>query len=300
LYLLASLLIGVLVAPWIYELLQLIPANGDGFFVHLISSLQKMPFHRYASRSVQITALVLLWPTILSLRIQRLSELSLYRNAYALWDLLCGLFLALVPLWLMGIFFLWQGWYFFRFTHSLIFLFPLLSTAALVAVFEEFFFRGLLLGLCCRFLSNSAAAVFTAFLFAGVHFLNLPHGHEEVVHWWSGLALLLSWGAGLPSWPLALGAFFNLFLVGIILAWVTLRTYSLWLAIGLHAAWIFGQQFFNLVTSYTIAPPDALLPWLGVSQIYGMVPVGLLTLIPLGLTALLLKRWLQGRVVVIY
>ncbi len=290
LYLFASLLIGILIAPWIYGLLQLIPANGEGSFAHLIFSVQKMPFHRYVSRSVQITALVLLWPAILSLQIQRLSEISLHRNAYALSDLLCGLFLALVPLWLMESFFLWQGWYCFNFPASWFFIFRLLSAASVVALFEEFFFRGLLLGLCRRFLNNSAAAVFTALLFAGVHFLNLPHAHEETVHWWSGLALLLSWGAGLPSLPLTLGAFLNLFLVGIILAWVTLRTYSLWLAIGLHAAWIFGQQFFNLVTSYTITPPDALLPWLGPSQIYGMVPVGLLSLIPLAVTALFLKR----------
>lgn len=291
-YLLASLLIGLLIAPLIYQVIQGLPASHCGKVSEFLFFLQQMPFHRYVSRSVQVTALLLLWPTIAWLRIQSLSELSLYKNRNARADLLCGIVVALVPLWLLETFFVWNGWYLFNAAIAFSSLFKLLATAMFVSLFEEFFFRGLLLGLSRRFLSDRVAIFFTAFLFAGVHFLNMPHAAKESVHWWSGLAICANVAQGLPATPLLLGAFASLLALGIILAWVTLRTGSLWLAIGLHAAWIFGQQSFNHVAHYAITPPNAFLPWIGVPQIYGMVPVGLLTFLPLMVTVLLLKRWL--------
>ncbi len=250
-----------------------------------------MPFHRYFSRSVQVTAFVLLWPMIRWLGIHHLSQLQLYKNEHAVADLLCGIVAALVPLWLLEIFLVWQGWYLFNFTVTVALLFKLLSTAAVVAVLEEFFFRGILLGLSRRFLSARGAIFFTALLFAGVHFLSMPHAPIATVHWWSGFALCAAVGQGVPELPLFLGAFVSLVLLGMILAWVTVRTNSLWLAIGLHGAWIFGQQLFNHLAHYAIMPPNALLPWIGMPQVYGMVPVGLLFFLPLTVTVFLLRRW---------
>ncbi|MFZ4116616.1 MAG: CPBP family intramembrane glutamic endopeptidase [Chthoniobacterales bacterium] len=287
--------IGVLVAPWIYQAIQRVPPCHVVALSKFIASLQTMPFHRYVSRSVQVTAFVLLWPMIRWLGIAHLSELKLYKNTRALADLLYGVVAALLPLWLLETVLVWKGWYLFNFTVTTALLLKLLSTAAVVAVLEEFFFRGVLLGLSRRFLSARGAVVFSALLFAGVHFLSMPRAPMVTVHWWSGLALCAAVGQGVPELPLFLGAFSSLLVLGMILAWVTVRTASLWLAIGLHGAWIFGQQAFNHVAHYAITPPNALLPWIGMPQVYGMVPVGLLFFLPLAGTFVCLRPCLKER-----
>jgi len=267
-------------------MILLLPADHFGMMSSLLSSVQQMPFHRYVSRTIQIVALVLLWPTIASLKIERLSDLSLYPNHHAETDFFKGVILALFPIWLLEAVFLGFHWYSFEGFCSAKIIFKIITTALAVAFLEEFLFRGLLLGLCRRFLTNGMAVVTVAFFFAGVHFLNLSHFKESAIHWWSGCSLLLHHDAPWSDWPLAVGAFVTLFLLGLLLGWATVQTESLWLAIGLHAGWIFAQQFFHAVTRENFSQ---LLPWWGPFQIYGMVPIGLLVLLPLGMTTILLK-----------
>jgi membrane protease YdiL (CAAX protease family) len=159
---------------------------------------------------------------------------------------------------------------------NLLLLMKFLMTAVVVAILEEYFFRGLLLGICRRAFGDQGALWLTSLFFAALHFLNMPHGGEISVDWFSGLQLLGEVGEGLPEMPLLLGAFTTLTLLGIILAWVTLRTHSLWLAIGLHAAWIFGQQSLQLVAPFRPKPPDVFLPWVGPNVVSGAVPTGLI------------------------
>ena len=292
LYLVLSVLIGALLAPLFYEIILLFPADRFGFIGPLLSSVQQMPFHRYVSRTIQIAALILLWPTIRSLKIERLSDLSLYRNNHAGGDFLKGFMVALFPLWLVEALFIKFQWYFLKGLYSWQIGFKVLTTALTVAFLEEFLFRGVLLGLMRRFLKIEAAIVIVAFLFAGVHFLNLSHFKEPSIHWWSGFSLLLNGDQRWSVLPLAVGAFGTLFLLGVILAWATVRTGSLWLAIGLHAGWIFAQQLFHAATQENFT---SLLPWWGPFQIYGMVPVGLLVIIPLGITTFLIRKILARR-----
>lgn len=292
-YLFFSVLIGALIAPFAYWGISLLPVS-ESFYGHFIHSIQQMPFHRYESRSIQIAALVLLWPTLASLKIG-LRDLNLFPNYKGLDDLLIGAISGIVPLWLLEAFLLGKGWYIFNSTFPLHLLVKILLTAAIVSLMEEFIFRGLLLGLFQQVFNRGSAIIVTALFFAGCHFFNFPHTNLEKVHLWSGLTILLQVGRSFPSSSLLFGTFLTLFLVGVILAWVTVKTKSLFLAIGLHGGWIFGQQFFNILAMYHIEPANALLPWLGPSQIYGMVPVGVITLIPFGITSLLLACWLKKR-----
>lgn len=294
LYLFFSVLIGAIVAPIAYWGVALLPVH-DGVLSHFIHSVQQMPFHRYESRSIQVVAFLFLLPTIFSLKVYSLSDLSLFPNRFAFTDSYIGILAAIIPLWLLEVFFLSRNWYVLDTDFSFLLLPKIILTAITVALFEEFIFRGVLLGLCRRVFNNEVAIVFTAIIFAGIHFLNFPHINLETVHCWSGLVLLLKAGHGFSSYSLAFGAFITLLIVGVILAWVTIRTESLFLAMGLHGAWIFGQQFFNLMASCHIEPPNSFLPWVGVSQIYGMVPVGIFTLFPFMMTFFLLKQWFNKR-----
>ena len=137
----------------------------------------------------------------------------------------------------------------------------------------------------------SAAVFLAAIPFSILHFFNLPRGgvgEGESVTWLSGLFSLSQVTTSLPPWPLLLWGLATLFLAGLLLGWLTVRTGSLHAAIGLHGIWILGQQLFNKVSVFQ---PDAaaLLPLIGPSQCSGAVPTGL---IPLG--ALLLGGFLAA------
>lgn len=94
---------------------------------------------------------------------------------------------------------------------------------------EELLIRGFVLGLIERWAGSLVALLLTAVLFGGLHFDNAGAGL------WPVLALMLGPGV-------ALGA-------------ATLATRRLWLPIGLHFGWNFGQSgLFGLLDSGTSFP----------------------------------------------
>jgi membrane protease YdiL (CAAX protease family) len=304
LYLAAVVLAGALAAPQAWELIHRLSPDLFGGF---LGKIQGMPFHRYLSRSIQVAAIVLLIPLLRSLRIRSLRSFSLVPNPRPFRDLGIGMAAGLLCMVLMIPSFLrfgvctlapdWEP----AFLHAL----PrVAATAVAVALLEEFLFRGVLLGLLRQVMVPSVAVFLAAIPFALLHFFNLPRGgvggsvggvagEGETVIWWSGLSSLSQAVASLPSWPLLLWGVATLFLAGLLLGWLTVRTGSLHAAIGLHGVWILGQQLFNKVSVFQ---PDLaiLLPFIGPSQCSGAVPTGL---VPLGslllggfLAAVLLRK----------
>ena len=146
-YLFLSVIIGAAIAPLAYSGIALLSSESFGFFSKLLHSVQQMPFHRYASRSIQVTALILLWPMIASLKIERMSDLSLYHNNQAWRDWWGSIIMALLPLWILETLFIWKGWYLVAGTFSLGLCLKIAVTAVVVAYVEEFLFRGVVLGL---------------------------------------------------------------------------------------------------------------------------------------------------------
>ena len=61
-----------------------------------------------------------------------------------------------------------------------------------------------------------------------------------------------------------------LFAIGLVLGWVRMKTASLWLAIGLHAGWVFAIKTLNplMVRDF---PPEKHMPWLGDTMRVGAV-----------------------------
>ena len=297
LYLLSLLLSGALAAPQAWHLIQLLPPD----LLHgLAGQVQGMPFHRYLSRSLQVSAIILLFPLLRSLRIRSLGEFGLIRNPRPWRDLGTGIasgllcMALLLPILLLsGAFVANQGW----FSGMLRSLPGIMATTVVVSVLEEFLFRGVLLGFLRRVTIPSVAVTVSAIIFAAVHFLNLPQrsGPAFTVHWWSGLAALAQAGSALPSLPVLALAFITLLTAGLILGWLTLRTGSLHAAVGLHAIFILGQQLFNKTATFRLVPPDALMPFIGPSQCSGAVPVGLLPLAALLLGGLLAAVLLRRR-----
>lgn len=300
LYLVTVIVAGALAAPQAWHLIQALPAD----FAHgLAGQVQGMPFHRYLSRSLQVSAILLLWPLLRSLRVRSLAEFGIVPNPRPWRDLGAGiaagafcLGLLLPVLLLTGAFTPHAVW-----SSELLRALPrVLLTAVVVGVMEEFLFRGVLLGFLRQVMFSSAAIVVSAALFAAVHFLNLPHGSSGSVpdfapHWWSGLAMLAAVGGALPPFPVLALAFLTLFAAGIILAWLTVRTGALHASIGLHSFWVLGQQLFNKAAVFHVVPAGGLLPFIGPSQCNGMVPIGIIPLASLLLGGFLAAVLLRKR-----
>jgi len=280
LYVVAVLLISTLLSPPVYWLLH------DSH--HLLADV---PFRRFFSRTALVAALVLLWPALRWLNVRRFSELGLEKNPRRWRDLSIGLALALIPLAVLAAGYFGFDVYRVRKEIPWGSLAAIAATAAFVPLVEEFLFRGVLLGLAVRSFGRWTGAVLVSVIFAAVHFIE---SRREVtdVHWGSGFEILGGAFSNEDGTVLTLAGATALFAIGLILAFATIRTRSLWLAIGLHAGWIFGQQAINLIGKFRIKPPDALLPWVGPNVVHGMVPTGIAPLAALLVTGALVWWYL--------
>lgn len=145
-------------------------------------------------------------------------------------------------------------------------------------VIEELVFRGLLLGLWLRACSLRTACIGSALMFSFMHFLSPPSGME--------IANPRAWHAGFEILGSTLGHFKNpaffftefatLTLLGLLLAHCRIRTFSLWLPIGIHAGLVFSLKTFSMTR--TLDPASPLHPWF----IGGDLKSGILPLVALG------------------
>lgn len=121
--------------------------------------------------------------------------------------------------------------------------------ALLIPPLEETVFRGFIQMELMQSLGKKGGWLLAAFIFMLAHFLKVPvELDQQPVHAWSGVTAL-----GDAFLPLMQGAFFcgrglNLFLVGLILGGIFLRSGSLWLNAGLHSGWIFSLLLFTGLT----------------------------------------------------
>jgi membrane protease YdiL (CAAX protease family) len=276
LYLVATVLIGALLAPPLFWM-----AHAGAGHLHnawVTAFVARTDFQRYFDRAVMIAALLLLAPLLRGLRIENFHyALGLRRDRRGSRRMAGGFLAALaMMLVLWGILFLtdvsrlhshvkwgWLAW-------------QVPVTAVVVSVLEEFLFRGALQGAVRKTTVDSFAMVAVAILFAAVHFLKPPGGGMPAadIRWWSGLAVLPDtlWRFGQPG--LLLGGFSTLLVAGLILGYARDRTRSLWMPIGLHAGWIVGEKGLMAATRHSVA-----WPWLGPDLPNTLVGLGpLLTL----------------------
>lgn len=290
LYFVTVLVVSALLAPLLYL----------GLHEHI-----GFAFHRYVSRTTQVTAIVLLVPLLLWLRIAGFGELftmlrtrgwkesagalqlwffrkcGLERNGKAWGDLFYGIGVALVPVAVLAVIYIHFDVY--RMNRDIpgkAFLW-ILVTAGGVAVLEEILFRGILFGIAAKAMGPIKAAVGVSLIFALVHFLKPAKADDGLVMWWSGFAQYTHVLDAVPPAGIFLFGFLSLFGAGLVLSLAAWRTQSLWLPIGIHAGWILGQQVLQKLAKYRVKPPDELLPWVGPNVVSGAVPTGIAPLVAL-------------------
>lgn len=279
LYLFAVMLGGALLAVPLFHLGKAAlvwlstPSWQDvGVAKWLRSEIERAHFTRYFNRAVLVCAIAFIWPFLRWVRLDR-SLLPAWKpigTGIKQWVL--GFALASGLLLVLGFVFFKLGAYqlsaaprWWKFSEPI--------TAALGAgIVEEFFFRGLLLGLLLRTLSTRSALMALTFVFAFVHFLKPPEGwqiEDAAVTWSSGFLVLQQIALGFGDVQFLLAEFATLFAVGWVLAQVRMQTGALWAGIGLHGGWVFGLKYFSGVVNYT----SGWLPWIGANLKIGLAPL---------------------------
>lgn len=122
-----------------------------------------------------------------------------------------------------------------------------LVAALLVGVGEEALFRGVLLRRIAADAGRVAGVVITTAIYAVVHVLR--GGREVALGPMAGVERTLGLFAPVAD-PATWSTIAGLAGLGLLLAWARLRTGSLWVSIGIHAAWVavfrVGRVFFRV------------------------------------------------------
>jgi membrane protease YdiL (CAAX protease family) len=288
-YLLFALAAGAAVAPPIYWAGQALAAAGVSDW------LAGFPFHRVLSRCMQVSLIVLLWPALRWVGLRRVSELNLRRNPVAVSDVVGGFTAALVLIVLLAGIYLLSGWFALRPEPDWSRLGRIVLTALVVSCVEEAVFRGVILGVCLWSLSRRGAIFVSTVFFVVVHFIKPAKAAlaPADVIWSSGFTEALNFTRGLPEFWLLVSGAASLFVAGWILGSAALATRSLWLPIGLHAGWVFGQQTTGLLLAPVGGDASLFLPWVGPNLVSGAVPTGLLPLVVLLATGALVHLYLR-------
>ncbi len=274
-YFAAVILLGALLAPPLYWLGQTVASHG------VMQFLAETDFQKFFNRGMLIAAIVLIWPAVKWLRIGSVRELGLEQdkrrwNRFAAGFLIGGLVVAVLAAAYIG-----ADVYRWKKVLAWDKLPPLLLSALVVGLLEESLFRGAILGLFRRSLSPWAAVLANGLVFSAVHFLK-PDDSVEItkVDWLAGFDLVPHVFHQFSEPTLLLAHFITLLVLGLMLADVTIRTRSLWLAIGLHAGLVFVKMSFSKFTKRE----EVHLPWIGERLEVGLVPV-----------AAMLLMWLAAR-----
>ena len=244
LYAVAVVLLGALLAPWLFWTLQALAVH-----IPAIGSLARQPFHRIFDRALLIVAFAGLWPLLRYAGFRSWSDVG-FIKARGWWrHVLVGFALGLGSLALVVAVTVALG------TRSLNLdkssgqmvgaILRYLLTGVVVALIEETFFRGALQGAFQRGMNVSAAVILASVIYSALHFVKpsrviIP---AEQVTWSSGFTCLSGIASRSFGERNVLVGFVTLFLAGCILGLAYVRTKALYLSIGLHAGWVLANEF---------------------------------------------------------
>ncbi len=139
-----------------------------------------------------------------------------------------------------------------------------LVSGLLVAVIEEVLFRGVLYGSLRAVGGVWLAALVSSLIFSAVHFATpVPAVGIAHAHWYSGLALIPDLFRRVHATHYYFPFCISLFMMGIVLCFLYERTRSLYVAIGLHAGWIWALYGIGGILT---RDPRVMPAWFGVGD----------------------------------
>jgi membrane protease YdiL (CAAX protease family) len=270
---------GALVAPWLYWLVQGLPAS----FPHLAAS----PFHRYVNRSLLGLALVGLWPLLRSVDIRAWRDVGLVDPRKEWRKIASGVAIGFISLGVLGAGGLAVGARTLaprlRVDNVCEQLLGAAGTAVVVALMEELLFRGALFGALRKGFHWMRALLLSSVVYASVHFMESAK-LSGPVKWYSGLELLPHMLRGMGDPEAIVPGVLNLTVAGALLALAYQRTGNLWFSIGLHGGWVFCLKCYENLTHNTGRASAVL--W-GTNKL----TTGWLAMVVLTATLVLLEWW---------
>ena len=234
-----------------------------------------IPFHRAMNRALLVSALV-----ALVLFRDRLHLRQWWPGGQGAWlELGLGWFIAVVSGQAMiGFYLAFCGFHSAGVApgHTIL----LAAVAALIVPFlEETIFRGFLVTALAETAGRRVGWFLAALIFALAHFLKVPTDFPaHPLHPWSGATGMIAAFGQLGQGGFLSGRGLNLFIVGLILGGVFLKTGRLWLCAGLHGGWIFVLMTFTALT-HPAEPPRV--AWLAGDLLSSPVTSGVLVAVGL-------------------
>lgn len=291
LYLIATVVLGALLAYPLYLGANFLADQG------ILTWLGNLEFRKFFHRGVLLSAVLLIWPTVKWLHLQRPYTFGLQPNPLRKQDWLVGFLGSFLAMALLAGVLIVMEVYRVRGEIQWAGLGKVAVSSVTVSLLEEGLFRGFLLGLALQALGGyqkaAAGGRYLALfgvsaLYSIVHFLKPPaHPTGNVgLNWLSGFGEVARSFEPFAEWQLVLGGFTTLFLVGWILGWTRLRTGSLWMAIGLHTGWILGKMGLGKIARRRKEFND-LLPWLGDD-----ITIGIVSVVMVALTGVFIWLWI--------
>jgi len=302
----ASFLLAALISPFLYEV-------GKGFanivsgkdpsdnVTWLASKAEGADFTSYFKRALFLSSLICLFPLFYFLDLRRHARhrrgnpwtvgippnntpsilgQPLRKTHWGILQTLAGFGLATAFLLAMAWFLFELNWFQWKTEPSAAnFLqasWNALKPALGIAIVEEIFFRGALLGIFLRAFRPSIAIITLSLIFATTHFLT-PPDHLIIDHPRSasaGFEMLSLTAQKFLQIDTIIHGFITFFVVGLILGISRYGTASLWLPIGLNAGWIFANRTFSQLADRRSDIPEKLDLYSGKTLNEGIVPIG--------------------------
>ena len=235
---------GALLAPWLYWLAHA--------FAHEFPKIAAQPLTRFVDRSFLILALAGLWPLLRALGVTSWRETGLVAPHGQLTKLFVGLLVGFLSQGVVAGIALISGNRVLVQSinaHAVVAaIFHAVGTALVVAVMEEFLFRGGIFGGLRKFFYWPLALIVSSLVYALAHFLRRADFTGEV-GWQSGLVLLPPMLGGFADIQALLPEFLNLTVAGLLLGLAFQRTGNLYFSMGLHAGWIFWSKTYGVLTA---------------------------------------------------
>lgn len=277
------LIIAAIVSPYLYSWGKNFAAENaggqlSGWTESLRRSMGRADFDRYFNRAMLVTAILLLYPFIRSLKDHTKTVIKpplttrLNPGKQGWKDLFIGFIYALGYMCIMFMLLYQLGWLTLKLDPKSLSsaLTSALSTAFIVSIIEEWLFRGVLFALLLRSLRPKTAIIGLSVFFAAVHFLKPLNEIADPTSALAGFELLGQIGLTFLNPEFIIGVFLTLFLVGVILGYARHTTGYIWLSIGLHAGWVFSMKMFH---SYTLRNPQVKELFYGADIRQGLIPL---------------------------
>ena len=254
----AAPLLALVVSPWVYmaiqsrapEVLHWVQeceaAKTHLFWADLADSVFDSPYRRVNDRCVLIAVLIFLVPAYRMSGLKGRADFGIPKRPDWLKLFGFGLMVAAASMLFVYLIGLVAGVYGPAELDSGVVgdLLQIIIGMLLIGVIEEILFRGYILNALRKSLGPVAAVLLSSALFAVVHFIK--PAEPETVNWTSGFLLVgnLFAKADDTFWPEVC----TLFCMGTVLATLSYWTRSVYLAIGLHAGWVWIMMLFRLFT----------------------------------------------------